>query len=143
MTSIRHTSRNSAEAETPTGTGLTTYYNGSCPICRTEIEHYQGVDDRNDVGLGWHDVSQGSGGLAIFGIEGEAATRRLYAIDGKGRLHAGVDAFIQVWQRLPGYRWLGRLVALPGIRQIAGGIYEGVLAPLLFRWNRWRRHRSR
>jgi len=143
MTMIRHSSRRSAEADTGTGAGLTTYYNGACPVCRTEIEHYQGVDARNDIGLGWHDVSQGCGGLAIFGIDPDSATRRLYAIDEKGRLHAGVDAFIEVWRRLPGYRWLARVVALPGVRQVAGLVYEGLLAPLLYRWNRWRRARRR
>jgi len=143
MTMIRYTSRRSAEAETGTEAGLTTYYNGACPVCRTEIEHYQGIDARHDIGLGWHDVSQGCGGLAIFGIDPDTATRRLYAIDEKGRLHAGVNAFIEVWRRLPGYRWLAALVALPGVRQVAGLVYEGGLAPLLYRWNRWRRARTR
>ncbi|MBB4284757.1 thiol-disulfide oxidoreductase DCC family protein [Roseospira goensis] len=124
------------------GPALTTYYNGACPICRTEIEHYQGVDQRHDVGLAWQDVSQGVGGLAIHGIDPDTATRRLYAIDAHGHLHAGVDAFILVWSQLPGYRWLARVVALPGVRQLAGVVYEGVLAPLLYRWNRWRRHRA-
>ncbi|MBB4313884.1 thiol-disulfide oxidoreductase DCC family protein [Roseospira marina] len=143
MTTFGSPSRRSGAADTDTGHGLTTYYNGACPVCRTEIQHYQKVDARHDVGLGWHDVSQGNGGLAIFGIAGDAATRRLYAIDDKGQLHAGVDAFIAVWRHLPGYRWIARLIALPGLHAVAVAVYEGILAPLLFQWNRWRRRRHR
>lgn len=130
-----------------TGTGgntpsLTTYFNGACPVCRTEVRHYQGVESRHKLGLGWHDVSLGAGALTAHGINNDQATRRLYAIDESGRLHAGVAAFIQVWQRLPGYRWLARLVSLPGVRTLAEWIYEGLLAPLLYRWNRWRHKKT-
>ncbi len=132
--------RRGANADTSAdGPSLTTFYNGACPVCRTEIRHYQRVESRHAVGLGWHDVSQQPGGLAGHGIDDDLATRRLYAIDDTGTLYAGVGAFIQVWRRLPSYRWLARVVALPGVRTLAEWTYEGVLAPLLYRWNRYRR----
>jgi predicted DCC family thiol-disulfide oxidoreductase YuxK len=137
---IRH---DDAQAANAPGGDLTTYYNGACPVCRTEVEHYKGIDARRGLGLGWHDVSQGVGPLAAHGLDRDSATKRLYAIDEGGRLHGGVDAFIQVWRRLPRYRWLARVVAAPGGRQIAGAVYEGVLAPVLYRWNRWRHRRGR
>lgn len=120
---------------------LTTYYNGACPVCRTEVEHYRAVDARTGLGLGWHDVSRGVGGLTAHGIDADRATRRLYVIDESGRLHGGVDAFIQVWRHLPRYRWLAWLVSRPGVRHAAIGVYESLLAPLLYGWNR-RRHRA-
>lgn len=130
-----------APAARGSGAVLTTYYNGACPVCRTEINHYRRIDTRLGLGLNWHDVSAGSDALAAHGIDGEAATRRLYAIDDGGRLHAGVDAFAEVWRRLPRYRWLAWMVTRPGVRSIAVLVYEGLLAPALFRWNRWRRRR--
>lgn len=119
---------------------LTTFYNGACPVCRTEIHHYRAIASK-DPTLAWHDVSGGRGALAERGIDEAGATRRLYAIDDSGTLYGGVDAFIQVWRRLPRYRWLERLVAAPVVRPIAGAVYEGLLAPLLFRWNRFRGRR--
>jgi len=140
-TTTNETSRDQKDGAPGAGATLTTYYNGRCPVCRTEVEHYQGIDARRGLGLGWHDVSQGVGPLAAHGLDPDAATKRLYAIDEEGRLHAGVDAFIQVWRRLPRYRWLARVVSWPGMRFVAVGVYEGVLAPALYRWNRWRRRR--
>ncbi|MBB4267667.1 thiol-disulfide oxidoreductase DCC family protein [Roseospira visakhapatnamensis] len=130
-------------ADPGSGADLTVFYNGACPVCRTEINHYRRIDARAGLGLGWHDVSAGRGALSAHGINARAATRRLYAIDETGHLHAGVDAFVQVWRRLPRYRWLAWLVTRPGIRPAAGLVYESVLAPALDRWNRWRhRHQT-
>ncbi|WP_299439142.1 thiol-disulfide oxidoreductase DCC family protein [uncultured Rhodospira sp.] len=140
-TTTTETSRDQEDAAPGPGATLTTYYNGACPVCRTEVEHYQDIDARRGLGLGWQDVSQDVGPLAAHGIDPDSATKRLYAIDEAGRLHAGVDAFIQVWRRLPQYQWLARVVSWPGMRFVAVGVYEGVLAPVLYRWNRWRRRR--
>ena len=43
----------------------------------------------------------------------------------------GVDAFIYVWNRTKGYRWLGTFVALPVVKQLAIFAYS-ILAFLLF-----------
>jgi hypothetical protein len=45
---------------------------------------------------------------------------------------------------LPRYRRLARLARTPGIRPLAGALYERVLAPGLVRYNAWRdRRRAR
>lgn len=93
--------------------GIVTFYNGACPVCRTEIGHYRGIDARHGLDLGWCDISREPDVAAALGVDGEALKRRLHAVDEDGGLHVGLDAFILLWSRLPRFRWLSRLVAFP------------------------------
>jgi predicted DCC family thiol-disulfide oxidoreductase YuxK len=109
----------------------TMFYDGGCPLCRREVAHYRAVDREGRVD--WVDISQDAPALAAHGIEAAAAMQRLHALNAEGRLVTGVWAFMAVWQQLPGYRHLARLV---------GGLH---LEPALewgyrhfARW-RWRR----
>ena len=121
---------------------LTVYYNGACPICGAEVRHYQTLASGEDAPLDWVDISVEREALARFGIDADGARRRLYAALDDGRLLAGVDAFAALWQRLARYRWLARLVALPGLKGLAAAVYERVLAPALVALDRRRQRRA-
>ncbi len=123
---------------------LTVYYNGACPICGAEVQHYRELAARTDAALDWVDISAEPRALERWGIDGEGAKRRFYAAEPDGRLVGGVEAFARVWERLPRYRALARLARTPGIRPLAEALYERVLAPGLVRYNAWRdRRRAR
>jgi predicted DCC family thiol-disulfide oxidoreductase YuxK len=127
---------NNGAPQAPDG-HLTTFYNGACPICRREMEHYRRLDaEEGDGALGWCDVAQAPDALAAFGIGAEAAKRRLHVVDGDGRLHAGIDAFILLWEQMPRYRGLARLARLPVVHGIAAWGYEHVVAAAFYRWAR-------
>ena len=66
------------------------------------------------------------------------ALRRLYAVDDQGRLLRGVDVFIAIWRRLPGYRWLGALAGFPLVRPFAWFVYEYLVSYPVSRWSRRR-----
>jgi predicted DCC family thiol-disulfide oxidoreductase YuxK len=104
-------------------------YNAECPVCRAEIEHYRSYAEARGLPIAFHDLN--SGDLADWGIDADAAARRLHVRKG-GRVLSGVAAFIALWRAMPRYAVLARIVALPGLRQIAGVIYERVLAPRLY-----------
>lgn len=112
-------------------------YNGGCPICAREIEAYRRLARRSGIALGFLDASRPEVPLAGLGLDPDRAARRLHLVEG-GRLLAGVDAFAALWARLPGWRLLARLVRLPAVRPVALLVYEGILAPLLYRWHRRR-----
>ncbi len=112
--------------ETP---ALTVLYNADCPVCRAEIEHYQAYAEARGLPLAFHDLNTRS--LDDWGIDADAAARRLHVRTG-GRVISGVDAFLALWREMPRYRWIARIVALPGLRQGAHMIYERVLAPRLY-----------
>jgi predicted DCC family thiol-disulfide oxidoreductase YuxK len=121
---------------------LTVCYNGACPVCRAEIEHYRRRAPQG-AALVFLDVAADPGAAARLGLAGDRPFRRLHAIDAHGRILSGVAAFAQVWERLPGYRWLARLVGRPLPRRLAGFAYERLAAPLLYRLHLRRERRRR
>jgi predicted DCC family thiol-disulfide oxidoreductase YuxK len=104
-------------------------YNARCPVCRAEIEHYQSYAEARGLPIAFHDLNEGD--LRRWGIDADAAAKRLHVRE-DGRVRSGVAAFIALWRAMPRYAWLARIVALPGLRQAAGLIYERILAPRLY-----------
>ncbi len=118
----------------------TTLYNGSCPACRLEINHYRRIDSAAGLGLGWVDIAADPAEAQARGFDPIDVRKRLHVLDAEGRVHIGVDAFLLLWSHLPRYRWLGRIIGARGIKPVAVFLYDRLLAPLLFAWDR-RRHR--
>ncbi|WP_456686270.1 thiol-disulfide oxidoreductase DCC family protein [Bradyrhizobium sp. P5_C11_2] len=90
---------------------LSVYYDGSCPLCRAEIDHYRqcaGADR-----LAFVDVGRDAPAPALGpDLCREAALKRFYVRAADGQLVSGAAAFARLWRTLPGRRWLGRLVDL-------------------------------
>lgn len=110
---------------------LTVFYNGACPICRREIAHYRRLAEATGASLAWRDVASDPSALAAHGIGGDAAVRRLHAVDADSRLLEGIDAFAAVWQRLPRWVWLASVLRWRPARWLVAQLYERVAAPLL------------
>ncbi len=115
---------------------LTVLYNGACPICSREIDAYRRSAEAEGLDIAFEDLNTAD--LDAWGVDRETARRRLHLREG-GRVRGGLDAFVALWRVLPRLGWLARLVSLPGLRPVAGGVYEWVLAPLLYRFDRLRR----
>ena len=107
-------------------------YNASCPVCNFEIRHYAQYAESNGLPIRFDDLN--SDARVRWGIDADTAARRLYVLH-DGKLTSGIPAFLVLWAQMPRYRWLGRTVGLPGIRQIASAIYDYVLAPVIYRWH--------
>ena len=118
---------------------LTTFYNGACPICRMEIEHYKRLSAAAGLAgeLAWCDISREPNALAARGLVGDALTRRLHVVDGDRHLLSGVEAFAAIWRHLPRYRWLARLTRVAWLKPALEAAYEA-LAWALFHWNKRR-----
>lgn len=115
-------------------------YNGDCPICSAEIGHYRAYADRRGLPIRFDDLNGPA--RSAWGLTEDEAARRLY-VEKDGALHGGIDGFLVLWREMPRYRWLARVVDLPGIRPLAALTYDRVLAPLIYRWHLRRRARSR
>ncbi|MCR9177127.1 MAG: DUF393 domain-containing protein [Alphaproteobacteria bacterium] len=116
---------------------LSVHYNGGCPICRPEVEHYKRSAETSGVQhLRFIDITTDSARLNALGISFDDAARRFTVVDGNGRVQQGVDGFITLWSALPRYRWLASIVAFPPMKWIAEAVYDNVLAPLLYWSNR-------
>lgn len=79
--------------------------------CRAEIGYYRRKDE--DHALCFVDISE-SGAVAPEGITKERAMKRFHVRASDGRLLSGAAAFVDVWTRLPRWRWAARAAALPG-----------------------------
>ncbi len=120
----------------------TVLYNGACPVCRREIEHYQRLDDRDGQGLGFTDISEPVPVLKERALTQDEVKRRLHVIDADGRLLVGVPAFAAVWDHLPRYRWLSAIVRLPLLRSLVPWLYE-IIAFGLYHADKRRQQRGK
>lgn len=107
-------------------------FNANCPVCNFEIQHYAQYAVANDLPIRFDDLN--SGARDQWGLDADTAARRLYVLH-EGRLTSGIPAFLVLWAQMPRYRWLARVVGLPGIRQVASAAYDYVLAPVIYRWH--------
>lgn len=87
------------------------YFDGSCPLCRAEIGYYQRKDQ--DRALCFVDISE-TGAVPPDGITQERAMERFHVRASDGRVLSGAAAFVEVWTRLPRWRWAARAASLPG-----------------------------
>ena len=107
-------------------------YNAECPVCRFEIDHYDEYAGQENLPIRFEDLNNDA--LDDWGLTRDAAARRLFVLKG-GQIFSGIPAFVILWQGMPRYRWLARLVALPGVHRLASLAYDHVLAAVIYRWH--------
>lgn len=101
---------------------VTVFYDGGCPVCAREIAFYR--DRPGADGLCWVDVSREA---PPAGLDRAAALARFHARLPDGHMVSGAAAFAEVWRRVPGFRWLGALVAWRPVTPVAELAYRGFL----------------
>ena len=107
-------------------------FNASCPVCNFEIQHYARYAGESSLPIRFDDLN--SDARQAWGLDADTAARRLHVLH-EGTLTSGIPAFLVLWAQMPRYRWLARVVGLPGIRQVASVAYDHVLAPAIYRWH--------
>lgn len=120
-------------------TDTTVLYNAQCPICAREIDHYRAYSEAQGLPITFRDISAAD--ARKLGLTTEDLAKRLHVLKGN-HLYAGVAAFAELWEAMPRFRWLGRLVRKPVIRPLASALYDRVLAPMLYAMHRRRVRRS-
>jgi len=114
-------------------------FNDECPVCSYEINHYADYARARGLPIQFDDLNGPD--RAAWGIDADTAAQRLY-VEHDGQLYSGIPAFIVLWRQMPRYRWLARVVALPGIKQLASVTYDYALAPAIYRWHLRRKART-
>ena len=89
----------------------TVFFDGSCPLCRAEIGYYRREDQCR--ALCFIDISE-TGGIPPEGITQARAMKRFHVRASDGRILSGAAAFVEVWTRLPRWRWAAHAASLPG-----------------------------
>ncbi len=101
---------------------FTVYFDGSCPVCAREIGMYRRMAQGQTIQF--MDISRVSGVQVSADLSVEQAMAVFHVRDEAGELFAGVDAFAQLWLRLPQLRWLGRLAGLSMVRALLDTLYR-------------------
>lgn len=121
---------------------LTVFYDGACPLCRREIAHLQRLAaKRGGAGLVFVDLTATANESGLpQGVCRDTLMARFHVLQPDGTFLSGAAAFAAVWARLPGWRWLARVAALPGGLAALERLYRLFLRvrPRLQRWvSRW------
>lgn len=104
-----------------TSDAITVYYDGSCPLCLAEINHYEKLD--TNAALELVDVSapdfDGAAGLVR-----QQAMARFHVKLTNGETVSGARAFVEVWKKIPSWRWLAKVARVPGMIHLMEGVYR-------------------
>ena len=129
---------------------LTVYFDGACPLCRAEINHYRSQDgadqicfqDLTAVVSGAQQAAQLAPGLTT-----RQALARFHVRRASGEMVSGAAAFVTIWQQLPRWRWAARIASLPGTTALLELAYRLFLPirPTISKafgaWQAWRARR--
>ena len=117
----------------PTLTTLTVLFDGACPLCRNEIGIYRGLKARAPVSFS--DISDASVSLPA-GTTRAQLLSRFHVCEPDGKLLSGAEAFLALWERMPGWRWLAFLGRAPGAAWAMERAYVSFLRfrPTIQRW---------
>ena len=102
----------SAPGSSPGSRQSTVYFDGSCALCRAEIAHYRRQEGAG--ALGFVDVSEPTA-APPRGLSRQQVLQRFHVGLPDGRVVSGAAAFVEVWSRLPRWRWLARASRKPGV----------------------------
>lgn len=116
----------------PISPQLTVYFDGACPLCRSEIGLYSRC--KGAESLHFVDVADATQPLG-HNLTRPDALRRFHVRLSDGTLVSGAAGFTALWAQLPGWRWLARAAKLPGIEPLLEALYRGflVIRPTLSR----------
>lgn len=112
---------------------VTVLYDGQCELCRGSVARVQRLDRRHRIEfLDLHDSTVAA---RFPQVDHQQAMLAMQAITASGQVTFAADAWAAIFLTLPGWRWLGRLLQIPGIRRFARRFY-GWVARNRYRWNR-------
>lgn len=79
-------------------------YDGRCHLCYREIQHYL-KKDKNQL-IDAIDISSNDFDPSSYNLSFDEVNLHLHTIDSQNNIYKGIDAFIQIWSRLPMYHYI-------------------------------------
>ena len=107
------------------------YFNESCNIRRSEINHYRKITDRT---LDWPAITNNEDALVKTSKTQAELLRRLHVIE-DGKVIGGAKAFIIIWSKIPKYKILAKIFSFKPLFIIFHYVYE-IVAYFLFLKNK-------
>ena len=112
---------------------LTVLYDGACNLCRSSVERVRRMDRHGFIEL--VDLRDANVPARFPQVDIDEAMRLMQAVDPRGRVYSGADAWARIGLALPPWKLIAWLLLLPGIHFVAQRFY-GWIARNRYRWNR-------
>ena len=96
------------------------FFNNTCNICRTEINHYKKYCNNN---IEWIDVTNNLEAQKITSKSYKDLLRRMHVIQ-DGKLIEGAEAFLIIWKNVPKYNFLYKIFKLKPLFFLLNIFYE-------------------
>lgn len=94
----------------------TLLYDGACHLCSREIRLYKKHNAKKTIGF--VDISAKGFDAKAWGVDPKAVHKHMHVRLADGTYRTGLDAFVAVWQVLPGYGWMARVATTPGVAPV-------------------------
>ena len=145
---VRYFSGQSTSSQSPSPAVV--FFDGGCPLCASEIGLYQRMVKKHQItDLDFVDISieesqpqqqqqhekdnqlqqqqqqqqRRQHSLSDIGVTVDEAMARMHALDSHGKIQTGTMAFITMWEKLPYWKYIAKIVAVPGILQSVELVY--------------------
>ena len=112
---------------------LTVLYDGACNLCHASAARVRRMDPGARIEM--LDLHEASVAARFPQVNLDEAMRLMQAVDARGRVYSGVDAWARIGLALPGWKLVAWLLLVPGIHFVAQHFYAWV-ARNRYRWNR-------
>ena len=80
------------------------FFDGACYLCSTEIDHYR--KKKTSTVIDYVDISSPDFKAESYGLSEDAVNLEMHVQCEDGTIHKGVDAFLEIWRRIPAYERL-------------------------------------
>ena len=102
---------------------LKLYFDGLCILCSKEMSIYKNADKLKQ--LEFVDISAPTFDAGALGLDPIEVNKNFHVqIGNELKFTTGVDAFIEIWKRLPGWKWIASIASFSPCKFILKLFYK-------------------
>lgn len=94
---------------------LILYFDGLCPLCSREVSHYRKRATPGSVEF--VDITDPEFNPLAHGLDPVRIHKVMHVKQGD-QVRTGLDAFLAIWDTIPGHRWMARVARWPGVHAL-------------------------
>jgi predicted DCC family thiol-disulfide oxidoreductase YuxK len=112
---------------------ITVFYDGACPSCIRDRQHYEKWAGQAGEPVCWFDLTGQEERLRELGIDPRKALTELHVLDEHRQIRSELDAYILLLAKIPWLKPLAWLIGRPWIRPWLARLYRWSVARRLRR----------
>ena len=103
---------------------ITVFYDGACPSCVRDRQHYEKWAGQADTPVCWFDITGQDERLRELGIDPRKALTELHVLDEHRQIRSELDAYILLLAKIPWLKPLAWFIGRPWIRPWLARLYR-------------------